>query len=59
MYRYDANYALQVGVAPRVAAQSDDQLLIVTSGSGMVETGHEQHEINVGDVVHIRAGERH
>jgi hypothetical protein len=38
MYRYDANYALQVGVAPRVAAHSCAQLLIVTSGSGMVAT---------------------
>jgi len=36
-----------------------DQLLVVTSGSGMVATEHEQHEINVGDVVHIKAGERH
>ena len=59
MYRYDASYALQVGVAPRVAAQSCDQLLNVTSGSGMVATEHEQHEINVRDVVHIKAGERH
>jgi quercetin dioxygenase-like cupin family protein len=36
-----------------------DQLLIVTSGSGMVATEHEQREINVGDVVHIKSGERH
>jgi quercetin dioxygenase-like cupin family protein len=36
-----------------------DQVLIVTSGSGMVATEHEQNEINVGDVVHIKAGERH
>jgi len=36
-----------------------DQLLIVTSGSGMVANEHEQREINVGDVVHIKAGERH
>jgi quercetin dioxygenase-like cupin family protein len=36
-----------------------DQILIVTSGSGMVATEHEQHEIHVGDVVHIKAGERH
>ena len=36
-----------------------DQVLIVTSGSGMVATEHEQREINVGDVVHIKAGERH
>jgi len=36
-----------------------DQVLIVTSGSGMVATEHEEREINVGDVVHIKAGERH
>jgi quercetin dioxygenase-like cupin family protein len=36
-----------------------DQLLIVTSGSGMVATEHDQREITVGDVVHIKAGERH
>src|ERR1700741_749863 len=36
-----------------------DQLLIVTSGSGMVATEHEKREINVGDVVQIKAGERH
>ena len=38
---------------------SADQVLIVTAGSGMVATEHEQKEINVGDVVHIKAGERH
>ncbi len=38
---------------------SCDQLLIVTSGSGMVATEHEEREINVGDVVHIKSGERH
>lgn len=36
-----------------------DQILIVTSGSGIVATEHEQCEINVGDVAHIKAGERH
>jgi hypothetical protein len=36
-----------------------DQLLIATSGSGMVATEHDQREITVGDVVHIKAGERH
>ena len=38
---------------------SCDQVLIVTSGSGMVATEQEQREIDVGDVVHIKAGERH
>lgn len=36
-----------------------DQILVVTSGSGMVATEHEQIEINIGDVVQIKAGERH
>ncbi len=36
-----------------------DQILVVTAGSGFVATEHEQKEINVGDVVHIKAGERH
>ena len=36
-----------------------DQILIVTSGSGLVATETEQREINVGDVAHIKAGERH
>src|ERR1700730_12662398 len=36
-----------------------DQILVVTSGSGMVATEQEKREINVGDVVHIKAGERH
>ena len=36
-----------------------DQILIVTSGAGIVATEHEQREINVGDVTHIKAGERH
>jgi quercetin dioxygenase-like cupin family protein len=35
-----------------------DQILIVTSGAGIVATEHEQREINVGDVAHIKAGER-
>ena len=36
-----------------------DQLLIVTSGSGKVANEREERDINVGDVVHIKAGERH
>jgi quercetin dioxygenase-like cupin family protein len=36
-----------------------DQVLVVTSGSGVVANEHERREINVGDVVHIKAGERH
>jgi 4-carboxymuconolactone decarboxylase len=36
-----------------------DQILVVTSGSGIVANEHEEREISVGDVVHIKAGERH
>jgi hypothetical protein len=34
-------------------------LVVMTSGSGMVANEHEQREIKVGDVVYIKAGERH
>ncbi len=40
-------------------AHSCDQILVVTSGRGVVATDNEEHEITVGDVVHIKAGERH
>ncbi len=36
-----------------------DQILIVTSGEGMVANEGEELPISVGDVVHIKAGERH
>ena len=36
-----------------------DQILVVVSGSGMVANEQEEMEINVGDVVQIKAGERH
>jgi quercetin dioxygenase-like cupin family protein len=36
-----------------------DQILIVTSGAGWVATENERREIKVGDVAHIKAGERH
>ena len=36
-----------------------DQILAVTHGSGIVATEDEEREIAVGDVVHIKAGEKH
>ena len=36
-----------------------DQILVVTHGSGMVANEQEECEINVGDVVHVKAGEKH
>lgn len=38
---------------------SSDQLLVITAGRGIVATEHEQHEVAVGDVAHIQAGENH
>jgi quercetin dioxygenase-like cupin family protein len=36
-----------------------DQILVVTSGAGIVATETEERSIAVGDIVHINAGERH
>jgi quercetin dioxygenase-like cupin family protein len=36
-----------------------DQILVVTAGKGFAATESERREITVGDVVHIKAGERH
>ena len=40
-------------------AHTCDQILVVTAGTGIVATEHNEREITVGDVVHIKAGERH
>ena len=36
-----------------------DQILIVTEGTGVVATDHEERTITVGDVVLVPAGENH
>ena len=36
-----------------------DQILVVTAGQGTVATEKEERQISAGDVVHIKAGERH
>ena len=40
-------------------AHTSDQILIITSGVGMVATEQEEREVTVGDVIHITAGENH
>ena len=40
-------------------AHTCDQILVVTAGRGVVATEHEERDIAVGDVVHIKAGEKH
>lgn len=36
-----------------------DQMLIVTAGKGKVATEAGERDITVGDIVHIKAGEKH
>ena len=36
-----------------------DQILVVTAGKGKVATENQERDITVGDVVHIKAGEKH
>ena len=40
-------------------AHTCDQILVITAGSGVVATEQEERQVTVGDVVHIKAGERH
>ena len=47
------------GVRNKFHAHNKDQVLFVTSGKGTVATEREQVEIEVGDIVHIPAGEKH
>lgn len=47
------------GVRNKFHTHSSDQVLIVTSGKGIVATEREERAVAVGDVVHIPAGEKH
>ena len=49
----------KVGASTGWHVHDCDQLLVVTGGKGFVANETEQRDITVGDVVHIRAGERH
>ena len=40
-------------------AHTSDQVLIITSGIGIVATENEEREVTVGDIIHIPAGEKH
>ena len=48
-----------VGATTGWHAHDSDQILVVTAGRGIVASETEEREISVGDVVHIKAGERH
>jgi len=47
------------GVRNKFHAHSDEQILIVTSGKGIIATESEQKEIVEGDIVIIPANEKH
>jgi len=49
----------RIGATTGWHVHDSDQLLVVTAGRGFAATETEQREITVGDIVHIRAGERH
>ena len=49
----------KTGATPGVHKHTSEQILVITVGSGIVATETEEHEINVGDVVHVKAGENH
>jgi quercetin dioxygenase-like cupin family protein len=38
---------------------TSDQILVITAGAGIVANENEEHEVVVGDVVHILEGEHH
>jgi quercetin dioxygenase-like cupin family protein len=47
------------GVRNKFHAHESDQVLIVTKGRGIVATDKEQRPVGVGDVIHVKAGEKH
>ena len=47
------------GARNKMHTHSSDQVLFVTAGQGIIATEAEQQVIDVGDVVHIPAAEKH
>jgi quercetin dioxygenase-like cupin family protein len=47
------------GVRNKFHAHGSEQILVVTSGKGIIATETEERVITLGDVVIIRAGEKH
>ncbi len=47
------------GIRNKFHTHSTDQVLIVTSGQGVVATEAAERTVAVGDVIHIPAGEKH
>jgi quercetin dioxygenase-like cupin family protein len=47
------------GVRNKLHTHESDQVLIVTSGMGIVATEKEQHFVSMGDLIFVPAGEKH
>ena len=47
------------GARNKFHIHSTDQVLVITSGIGVVATEDEEREVTVGDFIHIPAGEKH
>ena len=48
-----------LGVKNKLHAQDGEQILLITGGVGIVATENEEHEVKVGDIVYVPAGEKH
>lgn len=47
------------GARNRLHSHTTDQVLIITSGHGIIATETEEREVGPGDIAHVPAGERH
>ena len=47
------------GARNKLHTHTSDQILVITSGIGIVATQGEEREVTVGDIIHIPAGEVH
>ena len=47
------------GARNRFHAHSAEQILIVTAGNGIVATEHEQVNVEMGDIILFKTGEKH
>ena len=54
-----SNVNFPKGIRNKFHTHSGDQVLLVTSGTGIVATDREQRVVTVGDIIFIPAGEKH
>lgn len=47
------------GARNKFHTHTSDQVLLVTSGTGIVATEGEEHRVAAGEIIHIPAGEKH